>query len=218
MFILFSTFISQVSEIHRNSFVDVQVRFQEGIGRLGFFEESFSGCTRDVCLQPGPPQARLFENPKWSSANCPSNASSLLITSVQDGMVWDNMLGALSYIVSFIRDLTPISQASCYLVHTVGTSRVLRSCCSTIQQVSGKTLRFFPPRKQNLIIARFEAPKSLVKLRRLLWQCCLRQCFIEGRGTKCVFKVSCLGRIEFEFGFDYSQFWVSYSSTTFLRY
>ena len=87
MFILFSTFISQVSEIHRNSFVDVQVRFQEGIGRLGFFEESFSGCTRDVCLQPGPPQARLFENPKWSSANCPSNASSLLITSVQDGMV-----------------------------------------------------------------------------------------------------------------------------------
>jgi len=32
------------------------------------------------------------------------------------------------------------------------------------------------------------------------------QCFIEGRGTKCVFKVSCLGRIEFEFGFDYSQF------------
>ena len=85
--ILFSTFISQVSEIHRNSFVDVQARFQEGIGRLGFFEESFSGCTRDVCLQPGPPQARLFENPKWSSANCPSNASSLLITSVQDGMV-----------------------------------------------------------------------------------------------------------------------------------
>lgn len=81
-FILFST-----SEIHRNSFLDVQVRFQEGIGRLGFFEASFSGCTRDVCLQPGPPQARLFENPKWSSANCPSNALSLLITSVQDGMV-----------------------------------------------------------------------------------------------------------------------------------
>lgn len=37
-----------------------------------------------------------------------------------------------------------------------------------------KRFEFFPPRKQNLIIARFEAPKSLVKLRRQLWQCCLR--------------------------------------------
>lgn len=37
-----------------------------------------------------------------------------------------------------------------------------------------KRFELFPPGKQNLIIARFEAPKLLVKLRRSLWRCCLK--------------------------------------------